>query len=141
MNVDGEEVIPFEYVPPKKLDKSFLNEMKKTFINGLLDNLDWKEYGLGKREKTILPKTFQYFLNSSNVNENEDVVLWISKTLAKAIENIYDPIEGGFFRLAETRDWDIPLYEKMADLNANNLEQAVKIISGSARSMGIEVKE
>jgi large subunit ribosomal protein L11 len=29
---------------------------------------------------------------------------------------------------------------KMKDLNAHNLEQAVKIISGSARSMGIEVK-
>ena len=29
----------------------------------------------------------------------------------------------------------------MKDLNANNLEQAVKIIAGSARSMGIEVKE
>ena len=31
--------------------------------------------------------------------------------------------------------------QKMNDLNANNLEQAVKIIKGSARSMGIEVKE
>jgi large subunit ribosomal protein L11 len=30
---------------------------------------------------------------------------------------------------------------KMEDLNANDLDQAVKIISGSARSMGIEVKE
>ena len=30
---------------------------------------------------------------------------------------------------------------KMVDLNANNLEQASKIIAGSARSMGIEVKE
>ena len=30
---------------------------------------------------------------------------------------------------------------KMKDLNAHNLEQAVKIIAGSARSMGIEVKE
>jgi large subunit ribosomal protein L11 len=30
---------------------------------------------------------------------------------------------------------------KMEDLNAHNLEQAVKIIKGSARSMGIEVKE
>jgi large subunit ribosomal protein L11 len=30
---------------------------------------------------------------------------------------------------------------KMEDLNANDLEQAVKIITGSARSMGIEVKE
>ena len=31
--------------------------------------------------------------------------------------------------------------EKMKDLHANSLEQAVKIIAGSARSMGIEVKE
>ena len=31
--------------------------------------------------------------------------------------------------------------KKMADLNTNDLEQAVKIISGSARSMGIEIKE
>ena len=31
--------------------------------------------------------------------------------------------------------------QKMTDLNAHNLEEAVKIIAGSARSMGIEVKE
>ena len=31
--------------------------------------------------------------------------------------------------------------KKMDDLNANNLEEASKIIAGSARSMGIEVKE
>ena len=31
--------------------------------------------------------------------------------------------------------------QKMADLNAHNLDEAVKIIEGSARSMGIEVKE
>ena len=31
--------------------------------------------------------------------------------------------------------------EKMKDLNAHDIEEAVKIIAGSARSMGIEVKE
>ena len=31
--------------------------------------------------------------------------------------------------------------QKMNDLNAHNLEEAVKIIAGSARSIGIEVKE
>ena len=30
---------------------------------------------------------------------------------------------------------------KMADLNANDIEQATKIIEGSARSMGLEVVE
>jgi large subunit ribosomal protein L11 len=29
---------------------------------------------------------------------------------------------------------------KMADLNANDVDAAAKIISGTARSMGIEVK-
>jgi large subunit ribosomal protein L11 len=31
--------------------------------------------------------------------------------------------------------------QKMKDLNAHDLDEAVKIIAGSARSMGIEVKE
>jgi large subunit ribosomal protein L11 len=31
--------------------------------------------------------------------------------------------------------------EKMEDLNANSLEQAVKIIAGTARSMGVEVEK
>jgi len=31
--------------------------------------------------------------------------------------------------------------QKMSDLNAHDIEEAVKIIAGSARSMGIEVKE
>ena len=31
--------------------------------------------------------------------------------------------------------------EKMKDLNAHDIDEAVKIISGSARSMGIEVEE
>ncbi len=30
---------------------------------------------------------------------------------------------------------------KMADLNANDLDAASQIIAGSARSMGLEVKE
>ena len=31
--------------------------------------------------------------------------------------------------------------DKMVDLNAHDLDEAAKIIAGSARSMGIEVKE
>ena len=31
--------------------------------------------------------------------------------------------------------------EKMADLNTTDMDQAVKIIAGTARSMGIDVKE
>ncbi len=31
--------------------------------------------------------------------------------------------------------------KKMEDLNAHDIDEAIKIISGSARSMGIEVKD
>jgi large subunit ribosomal protein L11 len=31
--------------------------------------------------------------------------------------------------------------KKMSDLNANDIEQAEKIIAGTARSMGITIKE
>ena len=31
--------------------------------------------------------------------------------------------------------------KKMEDLNAHDIDEAAKIIAGSARSMGIEVKE
>ncbi|HEX2194373.1 MAG TPA: 50S ribosomal protein L11, partial [Candidatus Limnocylindria bacterium] len=30
---------------------------------------------------------------------------------------------------------------KMADLNANSVEQAMRIVAGTARSMGIEVRD
>jgi len=30
---------------------------------------------------------------------------------------------------------------KMEDLNANDIDAAIKIIAGTARSMGIEIKE
>ena len=33
------------------------------------------------------------------------------------------------------------LPEKTNDLNAHDIEEAIKIIAGSAKSMGIEVKE
>ncbi|MBI3027842.1 DUF255 domain-containing protein [Candidatus Woesearchaeota archaeon] len=36
----------------------------------------------------------------------------------RKFQGIYDPIEGGFFRYATRRDWSIPHYEKILDVNA-----------------------
>ena len=47
---------------------------------------------------------------------------------------------GIIFRITKKQAEEIAK-QKMNDLNAIDLEQAVKIIAGSARSMGIEVKE
>ena len=122
--VDGEENYQIEYEPPTELKTADLEKIREMYQQGILDNFDLKEYGLGTGEKSILHQTFLYLLDSLRGQDRKDAIRWISKTLEKAVENIYDSVEGGFFRYAEKKDWDIPHYEKMADLNAG----AVKVL-------------
>ncbi len=117
-SVDGEENYQVEYEPPNELKTADLEKIREMYQQGVLDNFDLKEYGLGTGAKFILHKTFLYLLDSLSGPDRKDAIRWISKTLEKAVENIYDPVEGGFFRYAEKKDWQIPHYEKMADLNA-----------------------
>ena len=117
-SVDGEENSQIEYAPPSELKTANLVKIREMFHQGILDNFDLKEYGLGTGEKSILHQSFIYLLDSLRGPERKDAIRWITRTLEKAVEHIYDPVEGGFFRYAEKKDWQIPHYEKMADLNA-----------------------
>ena len=123
-SVDGEENYHIEYEPPTELKTADLEKIREMYQQGILDNFDLKEYGLGTGEKSILHQTFLYLLDSLRGQDKKDAIRLISKTLKKAVENIYDSVEGGFFRYAEKKDWDVPHYEKMADLNAG----AVKVL-------------
>ena len=123
-SVDGEENYHIEYEPPTELKTADLEKIREMYQQGILDNFDLKEFGLGTGEKSILHQTFLYLLDSLRGQDRKDAIRWISKTLEKAVENIYDSVEGGFFRYAEKKDWDVPHYEKMADLNAG----AVKVL-------------
>ncbi len=128
-SIHEEESVQREYVPPVKLTKADLQTMRDRFREGVLDNFDMEELGVGKGEKLILPRTFLYLLNSTRGKSREEAIRWIEKTLTKAIDRIYDPVEGGFFRYAEKRDWQIPHYEKLADLNAGAVLLLYKIDS------------
>lgn len=114
----GEEYTQIKYTPPDALAESDLIDMPNTFRRGVMENFDSEEYGLGKDQKTILPLTFLYLMEEAEGVDRKDVIESITLTLERAIKTIYDPIEGGFFRYAETRDWRVPHYEKFADLNA-----------------------
>ncbi len=72
------------------------------------------------------------------------------ENIIKQMDSLKDPIGCGImFRLKHLIE--LGLYnakflrredeELMNDLNAHDIEEAIKIIAGSARSMGIEVKE
>ena len=114
----GMEVNQISYAPPNELMKSELQSISDIFGQGLLDNFDVKEHGLGRERKLVLPRSFSYLLKLASDNNNEQLTQLIVKTMERAVDSIYDPHEGGFYRYAEKRNWQIPHYEKFADLNA-----------------------
>lgn len=114
----GMESSHVSYTAPDRLDQAALQVMADTFRQGLLENFDQQEFGLGRDRKGILPRSFDYLLETASGDERDEVITQLNQTLNRAIQRIYDPIEGGFFRYAETRNWQIPHYEKFADLNA-----------------------
>ncbi len=114
----GMESSRLEYQPPDRLDSQMLADLPSYFTENVLDNFDAEEFGLGKAKKGIQPRTFLYLLEQTDADAKGQAVESVSKTLERAVNHIYDPVEGGFFRYAETRDWKIPHYEKFSDLNA-----------------------
>ena len=119
--IPGFETIAYEYDPPKELEKERIQSFQELFQQTILENFDLSEGGIGKKEKAIFPGTLLYLLDTANAEDRAEIIESIHLTLKKAILRIYDPIEGGFFRYAEKREWQIPHYEKMADLNAGNI--------------------
>ena len=59
--MDGEENSQIEYVPPAELKKADLVKLREMFHQGILDNFDLKEYGLGTGKKPYFIKPFYTF--------------------------------------------------------------------------------
>ena len=104
-----------------------LESLHQLLNDGVLDNIDWKHAGLGQGEKTIHPQLSLYLLENSSVEEQDQHLEWITAALKQAIRHLYDPLEGGFFRYAETREWGVAHFEKMADLNAGMVALLQKV--------------
>ena len=105
------------YTPPPGLDPKNVETIRSTFTEAFLENFDEEEGGVGNHRKFILPQTFLYLTDRAGKNQKRFNRM-VAQTMKKAVEKIYDPIEGGFFRYAEKRDWRIPHYEKMLEVNA-----------------------
>ena len=118
ISIPGQDIVFEPYDPPETLDVSNLIALSRDFRDGIVENFDPVEHGVGRGEKAILPRTFLYLLEHAGDEERRGVIDGVGKALDRAIGAIYDPVDGGFFRYAETRDWQVPHYEKMADLNA-----------------------
>jgi uncharacterized protein YyaL (SSP411 family) len=118
ISVEGDDAKEYAYEPPEKLARAELEAAAPRFRRGVVESFDPLAHGLGKGEKAIYPRTFLYLLGGVDDRSRHDAITGVHRAVNRAIERIYDPVEGGFFRYAETRDWKIPHYEKLADLNA-----------------------
>ena len=106
------------YSPPGRIQPEKIKLLRNTFIETVLENFDKEEYGIGSGSKYLMPATFLYLLEKSSLKKGVSAFSYVKGTMKKAIQNIYDSVDGGFFRYAETRHWEIPHYEKMIDVNA-----------------------
>ncbi len=121
-SVPGMDSEDLEYEPPDKLPKKRSEQFTASYIHQIVETFDSKYKGVGFGEKAIMPETFLFLLrNEKREKEKQRIVNHLHKTMRVAIQRIYDPLEGGFFRYAEKRDWKIPHFEKMSALNSGAL--------------------
>ena len=125
------------YSPPSRLDVKSVDAIRTTFMETFSENFDEEEFGVGNHRKFILPQTFLYMIKNDGKGEAKFAMM-MGQTVKKAVSKIYDPVEGGFFRYAETRDWRIPHYEKMVEVNSAML---LLLLKSNAVQPSAELKE
>jgi hypothetical protein len=78
--------------------------------------------GFGREPKFPQPKILRFVLDEHRRFGYPELATMLHKTLgAMASGGMSDQVEGGFFRYATTRQWEIPHYEKMLEDNAELL--------------------
>ena len=78
--------------------------------------------GFGREPKFPQPKILRFVLDEHRRFGYPELATMLHKTLAAmASGGMRDQVEGGFFRYATTRQWEIPHYEKMLEDNAELL--------------------
>ena len=78
--------------------------------------------GFGREPKFPQVRLLRFLIDEYRRHGYPDVAHMLHKTLgAMAASGMHDKIEGGFFRYATTRQWNVPHYEKMLEDNAELL--------------------
>jgi uncharacterized protein YyaL (SSP411 family) len=78
--------------------------------------------GFGREPKFPQVRLLRFLIDEYRRHGYPDVAHMLHKTLgAMAASGMHDKIEGGFFRYATTRQWEVPHYEKMLEDNAELL--------------------
>lgn len=89
-------------------------------ITGMIESAYDKRFGgFGVSQKFPNPDAIDFLLTGYLNGKDPELKIMILTTLTNMSKGeIYDHVEGGFFRYSTMPDWSVPHYEKMLDLNA-----------------------
>ncbi len=101
-------------------ERGALRSSDITRITQMLESSYDKEYGgFGISQKFPNAHAIDFLLSGYQSRKDPEVERMITTTLENMSKGeIYDSVEGGFFRYSTRPDWSMPHYEKMLELNA-----------------------
>ena len=83
---------------------------------------DREQGGFGREPKFPQTQVLRFLLDEYRRHGAPELATMLRTTLdAMSSRGMYDHVEGGFFRYATLRDWNVPHYEKMLEDNAELL--------------------
>jgi len=142
MNPDEFEAIDTAWEPSE--DETLTTKTVEAILASTTEMLDPDNGGFGRAPKFPFPEAHLFLLESSVKSHNKWMADQVVGTM-KAMRDgeVYDAVEGGFFRYATKVDWSEPHYEKLLSDNArllSVLSEAVRLtgdkgLRGLARSL------
>jgi len=125
----GKEVLSFINPKDKKIEATKLNiNILNTISKNFSEVFDKTNGGFGDIPKFIHASTIDLLLESYRATKNQELLSMATITLTKmANGEVFDKIDGGFYRYANNRDWSIPRKEKLLYDNASIAKVYLKI--------------
>ncbi len=95
-------------------NNTFTKEALHEMAIKLAENFDLKKGGNNRAPKFPMPVTYQFLLREGTINNNQEALDHVERTLSHmAWGGLYDQVGGGFTRYSTDMDWFVPHFEKM----------------------------
>ena len=117
----GEEVLSYIEKNNETIEATRVHiDITKTITSHALNLFDTIEGGFGDTPKFLNISTLDLLLDTYKITENKELLSLVLFSLKKmANSEVYDSKDGGFFRYASTKNWQLPSREKLSYDNAN----------------------
>jgi len=118
----GKEVLSFINPKNQKIEatKFDINILLNTITKNFDEVFDKTNGGFGDTPKFINASTIDLLLESYRATKNQELLSIATITLHKMAKGeIFDNINGGFYKYANNKDWSLPRKEKLLYDNAN----------------------